>query len=381
MRVPFSAIAIVILLFSVCSFPIQNNEKIEKALEWDIGNELGTQSYYIASETIINWFGIESNEKIKSIAEQEFEKYIESKGFNAKNTKIKLSYDEGNFTFKLFVYTEINGKKFLYNRNITSKELLFFKMNTKSEKKFMYGIAFDGDIKQKRIVNETVELGVGWVRYFLKWNEVEPSPVNLTGLDPKNNSHVAIAMKLYNWSSLDDFIYSLINESITPIIDIATGYDSFLPSGLKLGNDMSDLDKYIEHLYWHVRTVVHRYNFLEYWQAENEINWWWAHEIAKWRIGKVWWDIKVKDRILETITKAIRDEGKHKIIFNFEVDLSTYLIEAFRYRNLYDILGIDFYPWWDPTHLINWGQIFTGAEIFLKVLEARIIGKDLIVME
>ncbi|MEW5761560.1 MAG: hypothetical protein AB1779_12440, partial [Candidatus Thermoplasmatota archaeon] len=291
------------------------------------------------------------------------------------------SYDEGNFTFKLFVYTEINGKKFLYNRNITSKELLFFKMNTKSKKKFMYGIAFDGDIKQKRIINETAELGVGWVRYFLKWNEVEPSPVNLTGLDPKNNSHVDIAMKLYDWSSLDDFIYSLINKSITPIIDIATGYDSFLPSGLKLGNDMSDLDKYIEHLYWHARTVVHRYNFLEYWQAENEINWWWAHEIAKWRIGKVWCDIKVKDRILETITKAIRDEGKHKIIFNFEVDLSTYLIEAFRYSKLYDILGIDFYPWWDPTHLINWGQIFTGAEIFLKVLEARIIGKDLIVME
>jgi hypothetical protein len=209
------------------------------------------------------------------------------------------------------------------------------------------------DEKRKYICRElAAELknrGIDFVRCWFQWNFFEPTIIK------GNTSNYQFP--------LDDFVSSMVENNIEIVAVIGNGYSRFLPEGINTDNSKD----YVDRLDKMARAVVDHYKeSISVWQIENEPNWWDEHYATHWRSGGIWVDSGMKDLILGSLHKTVREEDPSAtIMINLEADEKK--TDWSFYSRFCDVLGLDFYPNYMRSSPVDASEVRFSSEVKKKV--------------
>ena len=235
-------------------------------------------------------------------------------------------------------------------------------------------------VSQGRVddVGLAAELGVGWMRAHIAWDDVEPEIYErlYAVCDVDENPELVLDyIDTHDWSVPDTLLTETKNHDLEPLIILGHGYTHALPyfEGARLTPNRFGRMYYLGHLYLHARAVVERYDgdgehdapgglVVKFWQLENELNQAFLTALWGWRtpsyldaVGSAWqrWDF-VTD-VLETLSRAVRIEDPEALtMVNFHTDVPEALNHGFLlpswpesirlWIDHIDVVGIDAYP-------------------------------------
>jgi hypothetical protein len=236
---------------------------------------------------------------------------------------------------------------------------------------FMWGVEYNPFRKHaspERDLDIISNSSVQWIRVVFRWRVVEP------------------AKNIYDFTFYDNFVETAANKSVKILGVVGSGYDFEIPDWVKTEASTSfgiDNPNYVTYWKDYVRKTVERYDTIEYWQVENELN----HIAAEQRIGDFgsfrrngdWNSDKIQE-ILTEGAKIVKSFTGRKVIINVEVDNPSYFFFA---RNItdvwevdYDILGLDFYAF-----LIEASDPTSGNNIEFYIDNSRQFKEDIIICE
>jgi hypothetical protein len=236
---------------------------------------------------------------------------------------------------------------------------------------FMWGVEYNPFRKHAtpdRDLDAISNSSVQWIRVVFRWKIIEP------------------AKNVHDFSFYDNFVETAANKSLKILGVVGSGYDFEIPDWVKAEASTGfgiDNPNYVTYWKDYVKNTVERYDIIDYWQVENELN----HIAAEQRIGDFGsfrrngdWN---SDKIQEIVTegaKIVKSFTGKKVIINVEVDNPSYFFFA---RNItdvwdvdYDILGLDFYAF-----LIEASDPASGKNLEFYIDNSRQFKEDIIICE
>jgi hypothetical protein len=200
-------------------------------------------------------------------------------------------------------------------------------------------------------------------RPHVHWNRVEPVIEN-PGLKAQDVTDKMVAGYAAGengvyWEETDLMVDAMANAGLAPFLCLGAGYLHQMPQ-VRIGRNVVRFDDpqvpddvYLGHLYLHARSVVRRYrDRCGRWQLENELN-----EavvallILRWRTGRRWLRRSFKTRVIECLSRAVRQEDKkaltaHNYAMAFEAVplVFDWVRDAARWDRYVDIIGFDPFP-------------------------------------
>ncbi len=239
----------------------------------------------------------------------------------------------------------------------------------------------DLETRLKQAANDIRGLGAGWTRAYLIWGDVEPKVKKenfqryLGRNDFPTREEVSEQMiedyafsrgawageNALAWNRYDCLVKQMTDRGVGVFLNLGLEDNWAMPveaeSGEKLDPNLIGPGKYLGLLYLHCRATVRRYGpRVQYYQLEDELNACYLRGVIFYRVRKgwIWRNERFKEKLLQTMSDAVQDEGKrmglkmYRMIFlhTFLSDpiFRTYKYYAVKWAEYYDLVGLDIYP-------------------------------------